>query len=176
MNIVFVCLFFGCASVIIKCYLHNGYDLCVCICAVSSWYDIIAPWYNIITPLYYNITPWYSIILPWYRFITPLHNIITPYNIVTPWYNIIQPWYSNFTPWYNFISPYYTVKKILRLLESILDLSRIENGFMWNSIHFAFDGGFSLLRLDIPNSIQLYPKRNREKTESHPIEIEFNAG
>ena len=56
-----------------------------------------------------------------------------------------------------------TVKKILRLLDAILDLSRIENGYIWNSIHFAFDGGFSLLRLDIPNSIQLYPKRNREK-------------
>ena len=52
---------------------------------------------------------------------------------------------------------------LLRLLDAILDLSGIENGYIWNSIHFAFDGGFSLLRLDIPNSIQLYPKRNREK-------------
>ena len=57
----------------------------------------------------------------------------------------------------------YTVKKIPRLLDAILDLSGIENGYIWNSIHFAFDGGFSLLRLDVPNSIQLYPKRNREK-------------
>ena len=57
----------------------------------------------------------------------------------------------------------HTVKKIPRLLDAILDLSGIENGYIWNSIHFAFDGGFSLLRLDIPNSIQLYPKRNREK-------------